>query len=150
MLTGQGMWMTEPLLRLILVFLAQIPFLKAPRNNELLLAHRRKLNTVLLPMLRLKLCGWTPYFMNSVFHSRCLPCCYVTILAPRIWVLIQLIILAWSIFRLIYTLSESLFKMGPFMWFMPNWCLSWFMSSWCSLIEGVINKIYNLLHHLLG
>ena len=30
------------------------------------------------------------------------------------------------------------------MWFMPNWCLSWFVSSWCSLIEGVINKIYNL------
>ena len=29
-------------------------------------------------------------------------------------------------------------------WFMPNWCLSWFVSSWCSLIEGVINKIYNL------
>ena len=35
-------------------------------------------------------------------------------------------------------------------WFVPNWCLSWFMSSWCSLIEGVINKIYNLLHHILG
>ena len=29
-------------------------------------------------------------------------------------------------------------------WFVPNWCLSWFVSSWCSLIEGVINKIYNL------
>ena len=25
-----------------------------------------------------------------------------------------------------------------------------FVSSWCSLIEGVINKIYNLLHHILG
>ena len=35
-------------------------------------------------------------------------------------------------------------------WFVPNWCLSWFVSSWCSLIEGVINKIYNLLHHELG
>ena len=35
-------------------------------------------------------------------------------------------------------------------WFVPNWCLSWFVSSWCSLIEGVINKIYNLLHHILG
>ena len=35
-------------------------------------------------------------------------------------------------------------------WFVPNWCLNWFMSSWCSLIEGVINKIYNLLHHVLG
>ena len=29
-------------------------------------------------------------------------------------------------------------------WFVPNWCLNWFVSSWCSLIEGVINKIYNL------
>ena len=36
------------------------------------------------------------------------------------------------------------------MWFMPNWCLSWFVSSWCSLIAGLINKIYNLLHHILG
>ena len=35
-------------------------------------------------------------------------------------------------------------------WFMPNWCLNWFMSSWCSLNEGVINKMYNLLHHVLG
>ena len=35
-------------------------------------------------------------------------------------------------------------------WFVPNWCLSWFVSNWCSLIEGVINKIYNLLHHELG
>ena len=35
-------------------------------------------------------------------------------------------------------------------WFVPNWCINWFMSSWCSLIEGVINKIYNLLHHELG
>ena len=35
-------------------------------------------------------------------------------------------------------------------WFVPNWCLSWFVSNWCSLIEGVIKKIYNLLHHLLG
>ena len=35
-------------------------------------------------------------------------------------------------------------------WFMPSWCLSWFVSSWCSLIEGVVNKIYNLLHHILG
>ena len=34
-------------------------------------------------------------------------------------------------------------------WFMPNWCISWFMSSWCSLMEEVINKIYNLLHHEL-
>ena len=36
------------------------------------------------------------------------------------------------------------------LWFVPNWCLSWFVSSWCSLIEGVINKIYNLLRHILG
>ena len=35
-------------------------------------------------------------------------------------------------------------------WFVPTWCLSWFMSSWCSLIAGVINKSYNLLHHELG
>ena len=35
-------------------------------------------------------------------------------------------------------------------WLVPNWCLSWFMSNWCSLIEEVINKIYNLLHHILG
>ena len=27
---------------------------------------------------------------------------------------------------------------------------NWFMSNWCSLIEGVINKIYNLYHHALG
>ena len=41
------------------------------------------------------------------------------------------------------------FSMVPH-WFMPSWCLSWFVSSWCSLIEGLINKIYNLLHHILG
>ena len=35
-------------------------------------------------------------------------------------------------------------------WFVPTWCLSWFVSNWCSLIEGLINKIYNLLHHILG
>ena len=53
---------------------------------------------------------------------------------------------------------EGLFSraecMGKWMeaggWFVPTWCISWFVSSWCSLIEGVINKIYNLLHHILG
>ena len=36
------------------------------------------------------------------------------------------------------------------LWFLPSRCISWLMSSWCSLVEVVINKIYNLLHHELG
>ena len=48
------------------------------------------------------------------------------------------------------TTTSSHMKFSWLPWFVPNWCLSWFVSSWCSLIEGVINKIYNLLHHELG
>ena len=40
--------------------------------------------------------------------------------------------------------SSIQITLEPVSWFVPNWCLSWFVSSWCSLIEGVINKIYNL------
>ena len=48
------------------------------------------------------------------------------------------------------TLWRKLYKTMNVTWFVPNWCLSWFVSSWCSLIERVINKIYNLYHHALG
>ena len=55
-----------------------------------------------------------------------------------------------SLFIMIFELRRVVAMLYWSHWFMPNWCLNWFMSSWCSLFEGVINKIYNLLHHILG
>ena len=47
-------------------------------------------------------------------------------------------------------LRQFAFNIVIDVWFVPSRCLNWFMSSWCSLIEEVINKIYNLLHHEPG
>lgn len=95
---------TAPPLRLMSRFLVIILSYGVWRNNVSSSVHPLKLNTMLLPLLWLKSCGYNRYYTNWAFTYLWYQPFITTILVPPIFVQIRFSILAWNILLYIFTL----------------------------------------------